>query len=48
MNVTILSHEYEALEPTRLMMVIDMKKVMIANKHPLTHKWSATTTKTNL
>ncbi|AUD62984.1 hypothetical protein BK010_05050 [Tenericutes bacterium MO-XQ] len=48
MNVTILSHEYEALEPTRLMMVIDMKKVMIANKHPLTHKWSATTTKNEL
>lgn len=48
MNVSIFSHEYDAMEPTRLMMVVDMKKVMIANRHPLTHKWSATTTKNEL
>jgi len=48
MNVTIFSHEFDGIEPTRLMLVIDMHKVMVANAHPLTHKWSATTTKNEL
>ncbi len=48
MNVTIFSHEFESFEPSRLMLVVDMHKVMVANAHPLTHKWSATTTKNEL
>jgi len=48
MNVEIYTHDYEHIEPTRLMLVVDQHKVLIANAHPLTHKWSATTTKNEL
>lgn len=48
MNVTLYTHDFEKQDPTRLMLVVDMHKVMVANPHPLTHKWSATTTKNEL
>lgn len=48
MGMQLYSHEYPSFNPSRIMLVVDQKEVLVANFNEQTKKWSATYTKNPL